>query len=101
MQWLQLVEQHQAKLANMLGVWLVEFEAPREAARGEQRLARGRAVAMRLLAGKGLVRDFLQKPFAEPDAGHHERTQIEIPAKRHQDYRGDAHHIRAIAAHSI
>src|SRR3984893_10883633 len=70
MNWLQLIKKQDAQLPHVLGVTLIVLQAARKAARADKELTRGSAVAMRLLAGKRLARDFLKYSFANADAGN-------------------------------
>src|SRR5690349_3876923 len=67
---LQLIEKLQAKFADVFGVALIVFEAARETARSEQKLARGFGIAMRLFAREAVSRDFVQQTFANADGGN-------------------------------
>ena len=64
---LQLVEKLKAQFTNMFRMLLIVFKSPREAPCPDKQLAGGAIVAMWLGAGKSLVRDFLEKPFADAD----------------------------------
>ena len=98
---LELVKEHEAELANMLGVALVVFQAAAETARTDQYLASVGIVAMRLFAGEGIASDFLKETFAEADAGYGKGADVEITAEGDEDQGGNGHDIGAIAADSI
>src|SRR5260370_29345824 len=95
---LQLIKKQDAKLAHVFGVTLIVFQAACEAARANQELTRGGAVAMRLLARKSLARDFLKQPFANADAGDREGAQVEVAAGGGKRNRGECAYIATSAA---
>jgi len=70
MERLQVIEEHEAEFADMLGVAHIVFEAAREAASAEEHLARLGVVAMRFLEGEGFAGNFLEDAFADADGGN-------------------------------
>ena len=69
MQGLEVIEEHDAKFADVLGVALIVFEAAGEAAGADEYLARLGVVAVRLLTGKGVAGNFLEDAFADAYGG--------------------------------
>ncbi len=61
---LELIKEHEAEFANMLGMALVVLETATKTARSDQDLASVGIVAMWLFAGKGIACDFLKETFA-------------------------------------
>src|ERR1700747_1163667 len=98
---LEAIEKDDGELANVFGVTLVVFEATGEAARANQKLARGGVVAMRLLAGKGFAGDFLNQAFAHTHTGNRESAQVQVAGKSHEGDGGDGHDVSAVAPHAV
>jgi hypothetical protein len=98
---LQLVEELKAQFADVFRMLLIVFEPAREAARSDEQLAGGAVVAMRLCTGKSLVRDFLEKPFANPDTRNGKDAQVQIARQSDKRNGGDAHDVRAVAADTV
>src|SRR5208337_3915967 len=98
---LQLIEEHQAEFADVLGVLLIVNHAAGKTASAEKHLAGLDAVAVRLLAGKGFVSNFLGDAFAYAHGRDQELADIEVAAEDHEDDGGNAHDIGAVAAHSV
>src|ERR1700732_1996533 len=101
MNWLQLLKKQDAQLPHVLVVTLIVFQAAREAARANKELTRSSAVAMRLLPGKRLARDFLKYSFANADAGGCKAAQVKIAPERNKGDCRDAHDVGAVAAHRV
>ena len=101
MQRLEVIEEHEAEFADVLGVALIVFESPSEAAGAEEHLAGFGAVAVRLLPGEGVAGNFLKDAFADADGGNEELANVEIAAEDDEDDGGDAHNVGAIAANAI
>src|SRR5580704_11939191 len=98
---LQLIEEHDAELAYVLGMLLVVFQSARKCASAEQDLPLGGVVAMRLFARKRLARNFLQQAFADADAGNREGAKIQITPDHDEDDRGDADDVGTIPPYGI
>src|SRR5260370_39035083 len=98
---LQFIEKQNAQFAHVLGVTLIVFQAPREAACSDEKLPRCCIVAMRLLARESLARTFLKQSFANADARNREGAKVKIPAQRDKGDRRDAHDVGAVSAHGI
>ena len=98
---LQLVKQHDAEFANMLGVLPVVIEAAAKGARGGQHLASLGVVTMWLFARESFARNFLQKSFTDADAGDEEAANIKVAAEHDKDNGGDAHDVGTIAANAV
>ena len=98
---LQLVKKLKAQFANMFRMLLIVFKPARKAARSHKQLASGAIITMRFFAGKSLVRDFLEKAFAEADSRDRKEPQIQIAPQREKRDGGDAHDVGAVAAHPV
>ncbi len=98
---LEVIKKHDAEFANVFSVLLIVIEAAAESASGGEHLASFGVVAMGLLARKGFAGDFMEKTFANANAGNNEATNVEIAAEDGKDDGGDAHDVGAIAANSI
>lgn len=98
---LELVKEHEAQFANMLGVALVVLETATETACADQNLARFGIVAMWLFARESIAGDFLEETFAKADAGYGKGADVQIAAESDEDQSGDGHDISAIAADTI
>ena len=98
---LQLVKKLKAQFANMFRMLLIVFKPARKAARSHKQLASGAIITMRFLAGKSLVRDFLEKAFADADSRDRKEPQIQIAPQREKRDGGDAHDVGAVAAHPV
>src|SRR5690242_15849588 len=80
---------------------LIVFEPARKAARSHEQLASGAIVTMRLFTGKGLVRDFLEKPLADANSRDGKEPQIQIAPQCDKSDGGNAHDIGAVAPHAV
>ena len=98
---LEMIEEHEAEFADVLGMAHIVFETASEAAGAEEHLAGLGAVAMRLFAGKGFAGDFLEDAFAEADGGNEELANVEVAAEDDEDDGSDAHDVCAVAANAV
>jgi hypothetical protein len=101
MQWLEVIEEHDAELADVLGVALIVFEAAGKAASADDHLAGFGVVAVRFLAGESFASDFLNNALTDADRGDEELPDVEIAAEDDEDDGGDAHDVGAVAANTV
>lgn len=98
---LELIEEHEAEFADMLGMALIVIETAAKAARGDEDLAGFGAVAMRFLTGEGVAGNFLEKAFAESDAGNDKGADIEVTREGDENKRGHGHDVGTVAADAV
>lgn len=98
---LELIEEHDAEFADVLGVLLIVIEAAAEGACSGKNLARFHIVAVWLLAGECVTGNFVQQAFADTDTGDDEAANIQVAAENGKNNGGDAHNVGAIAANAI
>jgi hypothetical protein len=101
MERLEVIEEHEAEFADVLGVTLIVFEAAREAAGADEHLAGFGVVAVRFLAGESFAGDFLNNALADADGGNQKLADVEIAAEDDEDDGGDAHDVGAVAPNTI
>ena len=77
---LQLIEEHKAEFADMLGVALIVIEASTEGASSGEYLASVGIVAMRFLARESVASGFLEQTFANANTGNDEAPHIQEAA---------------------
>lgn len=75
---LQVIEEHQAKLTDMLRVTRIVIETAGKAARTDEQLPSFGIVTMRFLTGKRLAGNFLKKPFANANGGNQKLADVEV-----------------------